>query len=329
MIAVFHKITHMVVTQSKYTLLLGGLLVLLMVGCSTHTTMEEGNTSSEEDVYQIPQLEADPDAYGTKLTEYDMAAFDVLLGGAEGNNTEAQDALRLCPSIITTLRYGQEQEWTEELLQPIHDLMAYFEANGRLPRAPYDEEITEYATSMDAPLLGVAAQLAYERTGEEQYATYVQELIPYIVSSTEEGGFLLKLDDEHWWPLEYGWRGVTEETAWFVLNGSLYGTVCVKMLANATGDERLIEFVEKATNAYRTYLDYFYYPDGNWCWYSLNYKDGAPIINRPEKLYIELRALKSLYRMTGEQLFLEHYQRRVELLAEVLPCTIIKGEVYE
>lgn len=297
-----------------------------MAGCAGQPAEAPDAPSSEPMEYQIPQLEADPAAYGSKLTAYDMAAFDVLLDGAAGNNTEAQDALRLCPGIITTLRYGQEQDWTAELLQPIHDLMAYFEANGRLPCEPYDAEITEYATSMDAPLLGVAAQLAYERTGEEQYAAYVQELIPYIVSSTEDGGFVLKLDDETWWPLEYAWRGMTPETAWFVLNGSLYGTVCVKMLENATGDARLTEWREKATNAYRIYLDRFYYPDGNWCWYALNFKDGAPVIDMPEKLFIELRALKSLYRMTGEPLFLEHYQRRTALLAELLPCTVVRGE---
>lgn len=162
MLKAFHKISH-----PMLLCILSGLFVLLMAGCADQPAEAPDAPSSEPMEYQIPQLEADPAAYGSKLTAYDMAAFDVLLGGAAGNNTEAQDALRLCPGIITTLRYGQEQEWTAELLQPIHDLMAYFEANGRLPREPYDAEITEYATSMDAPLLGVAAQLAYERTGEE------------------------------------------------------------------------------------------------------------------------------------------------------------------
>ena len=77
-----------------------------MAGCAGQPAEAPDAPSSEPMEYQIPQLEADPAAYGSKLTAYDMAAFDVLLGGAAGNNTEAQDALRLCPGIITTLRYG-------------------------------------------------------------------------------------------------------------------------------------------------------------------------------------------------------------------------------
>jgi len=161
---------------------LSGLFVLLMAGCAGQPAEAPDAPSSEPMEYQIPQLEADPAAYGSKLTAYDMAAFDVLLGGAAGNNTEAQDALRLCPGIITTLRYGQEQDWTAELLQPIHDLMAYFEANGRLPRKPDDAEITEYATSMDAPLLGVAAQLAYGGNGNGSLGKCVRFLFPSCVS---------------------------------------------------------------------------------------------------------------------------------------------------
>lgn len=53
-----------------------------------------------------------------QLLDYDVEVYSVLLEGTSGNNTEAQDALRLCPSILTTLRFGEPSEWTRNFVPP-------------------------------------------------------------------------------------------------------------------------------------------------------------------------------------------------------------------
>ena len=183
-----------------------------------------------------------------QLLDYDVEVYSVLLGGTSGNNTEAQDALRLCPSILTTLRFGEPSEWTEELCAPMDRLMDQFYDCGYLPREPLSSVpgSGDYVTSMDAPLLAVTAELAYERGLGDRYHQYMEDLIPYIVSGTAEGGFVLKYSDEAWWPLEYAWKSVTEESAWFVSNGSFHGMVGIELLKAITKDPRLEELSEKA-----------------------------------------------------------------------------------
>lgn len=262
------------------------------------------------------------------LLDYNADVYSVLLGGAAGNNTEALDALRLCPGILTALRFGEPSEWTEELCAPVDRLMEQFYEYGYLPREPLSTvpDSGNYVTSMDAPLLAVTAELAYERGLGEQYRQYMEDLIPYIVSGTDEGGFVLKYSDEAWWPLEYAWKSVTEEDAWFVSNGSFHGMVGIELLKAITKDPRLEELSEKALNAYREKADGFQYPDGSWCYYSLNYVDGKKIINRNEKLLIETRALKALYLLTEEPFYREELEWRSALLARNLPVYIVEEE---
>lgn len=139
----------------------------------------------------------------SKLIEYDVDIFDVLLNtAAQGVTYNDKDALRLCPSIIYKLRYGNASDWTNELYAPIDFLMSQFYEHGYLPRAPYDG-LENYVTSMDAPLLAVTARLADERSGDERFQKYMLDLIPYIVSDTSKNGFVLKISDSEWWPLEY------------------------------------------------------------------------------------------------------------------------------
>lgn len=266
-------------------------------------------------------------AQAKQICDYDAEVLSVLLGGAAGSNTEAQDALRLCPGILTTLRFGEPSEWTEELCAPMGRLMEQFYAHGYLPREPLSSipGSGDYVTSMDAPLLAVTAELAYERGLGDRYHQYMEDLIPYIVSGTSQNGFVLKYSDTEWWPLEYAWQNVTEEDAHFVINGSLHGMVGIELLKEITKDPRLTELSEKALNAYKDKADEFYYPDGSWCYYSLN-SAGEKIINQNEKLLIETRALKALYLLTEEPFYQEELERRAALLARNLPVYIVEEE---
>lgn len=263
-----------------------------------------------------------------RLSDYDISVFSVLLGSADGFDPDSREALLVCPRILAKLRYGEEKEWTEELYAPIHTLMEQFYEYGYLPREPY-EGVGDYVTSMDAPLLAVTAEMAYERSGDSQFRQYMEDLIPYIVSDTTQNGFVLKLSDTEWWPLEYAWKDVTEDDAWFVYNGSLFGMVCIQMLEELTGDERLTELSEKALNAYRTRADQYLYPDGAWCYYDLRcYYDPDSVppqktINTIVKLLIESQSLYALYQLTEESFYLEQYELRQDLLKEILPVYVV------
>ena len=254
------------------------------------------------------------------LSSYGIDVYDVLLSGTAGDGGDVYDALRICPFVIYRLKFYPEDASgaNEKCLESIDDLMAYYHENGRLPRDP-DPQFGEYSTSMDAPLLAVAAELAFERTGDGRFAAYVDELIDLMCKGTDEGGFILKMDDGHWWPLEYAWRGVDEDSAEFVSNGSFFGMVCIEMLKNLTGDPRLEEVSEKALAAYEERAAEFYYPDDSWVYYSLNSPDGEKIIDTSEKLFIETRALKALWVLTGEDFYREELDHRMDVFSRNYP----------
>jgi len=262
------------------------------------------------------------------LLDVDIDVYDVLLNGAQGSieNAQRQDVLRDCPSVLHMLRFGTE-EITSDTLGIIDCYMNQYYEYGYLPREPYDSVPGgDYVTAMDAPLLAVCCELAYERIGDEKYKQFLNDLIPYLVADTKESGFILKENDDCWWPLEYAWNDITTEDAWYVYNGSLYGLVCIELIAKCTGDERLIELSDKALNSYKEHADEFYYSDENWCWYSLNYTDGNPIIDRSEKLFIEIRALKALYILTGEEFYNNEYEKRIDIWNDIYPVYLYEND---
>lgn len=264
---------------------------------------------------------------GVPLLEWDDPVFWALTIGADGNSPDAQDALRLCPEIIYALKYGTVGD-ARPLLQRIDDLMAQFYEYGYLPRPAAPENGLEegWVSAMDAPILAFAAYLAYEKVGEEKYQQYVEDLIPYLVAPTTEHGYVLKLSEDAWWPLEYAWTDVTEETAWYVLNGSLFGMVALQALAILTEDTRLTELCEKAATAYALKLDGFDYPNGQWCYYELLSSSGVKNPNRQQKLLIEIRALEALFHMTGKEVYQDAYQRRQGMLKANLPVYATENE---
>lgn len=256
----------------------------------------------------------------TKLMDYGVDVYDCLLGGAGGSaeNQLKKDCLRECPSILEQLRFDEDID--KSGLETLDHFMKQYYKYGYLPREPYDDVPGgEYVTAMDAPLLGVCCQLAYERTGDKKYKKYVKDLIPYICSDTSSGGFVLKEDRQHWWPLEYAWRKVTPKTAWYVSNGSLYGTLCIELLWKVTNDKSLRELLDKTLNAYEEHADEFYYKDDSWTWYSLNSVSNQPTINRNEKLFIEIRALKALYKLSNINFYKEEYDHRIKIWKKNYP----------
>ena len=256
-----------------------------------------------------------------KLMDFGIDVYDVLIGGAQGNieNSLRKDALRDCPSVIRKLRFEDSNDYKNEL-ETIEYYMKQYYKYGYLPREPYSPVPNgKYVTSMDAPLLGVCCQLAYERTEDIRYKKYLNDLIPYFVKDTKNNGFVLKENENSWWPLEYAWKNVSSEDAWYVYNGSLFGMVCIELLKKATGNPLLYELSANAYNSYLNHSKQFLYKDGNWCYYALNSVTRNPIINRSEKLFIEMRALKALYILTNRDLYYNQYLIRESLFKKLYP----------
>lgn len=246
----------------------------------------------------------------------------VLTAGADGGYPESEDALRICPEIVSALKFGTDEQ-AGEMVAGIDLLMEQYYEYGYLPRPAYEGLEEGWVSAMDAPFLAVTAWLAYERFGDEIYRQYVEDLIPYLVATPEEHGFVLHLSDEAWWPLEYAWPDVTAETAWYVLNGSLFGMVSLQALAVVTQDERLMELCTKAVAGYQLLQGEFIYPNEQWTYYALNSVSGDKNPNRKDKLLIEMTCAQALYTMTGKQVYLDIYTQRQEQLKAVFPVYAI------
>lgn len=264
-----------------------------------------------------------------KLMDCDAELFGPLLGGAGGSpeNQKRKDVLRDCPDVLYDLRFCETNDHLSEDLNIIDFYIDQYNKYGYLPREPYESVPGgEYVTAMDAPLLAVCCQLAFERTNDKKYKNDVTSLIKYFSETPDKHGFMLKESNNSWWPLEYSWENVDQESAWYVYNGSLFGTVAMELLYKATNNRTLGLMLDKVLTSYKSHASEFYYLDNNWTWYSLNFTDGHKIINRSEKMFIEIKALKALYELTNQKFFEQEYKNRIEIWDKLYPVYGIRRE---
>ena len=109
-------------------------------------------------------------------------------------------------------------------------LMGTFARNGYFPRPEYRGLPFGWVSSMDAPVIAVLAQLVYEKTGESKYQEFVSQLSEYMTKGVSEHGYIAQINKKPWL-FEYADAATTQETGWFVLNGSLVGTLGTAMIA--------------------------------------------------------------------------------------------------
>jgi hypothetical protein len=124
----------------------------------------------------------------------------------------------------------------------LNRLMDTYYRHGSFPRPGFREIEFGWTTAMDAPTVGVAAILAYEITGDEKYKDFLEELVPFLLKEVKDGGYIIYVGDKRWL-LEYAWQNVTKDDAWFVLNGSMYGTCATAYIAAYLENEELRDLV--------------------------------------------------------------------------------------
>lgn len=189
--------------------------------------------------------------------------------------------------------------------------MDTFYRNGCFPRPAYDHYEYGWVSCMDAPTVGIASQMLYEKTRNKKYLQYINDLSDYILKDVKEKGFIADVDGNKW-IFEFASVDTTEETGEFVLNGSLIGTLGIAMLADITGNTELKEIVNSQIKNYEKLMSEYNYSDGSWCYYRLNTK----LVNQPHYVIFEIRILDALQEVTGCELFFEEAQKRRTILLE-------------
>lgn len=91
---------------------------------------------------------------------------------------------------ITALYKEDNIEYAENIIQ---NEIRTFEKYGFFPRPEYIDFEYGWVSCMDAPVIGVAAQMLYEKTGKSEYKDFVYKLVEYIKKDVTEHGFVAKV----------------------------------------------------------------------------------------------------------------------------------------
>ncbi len=257
------------------------------------------------------------------VLDYDKEVFDIFFTNIfltdyleENEETQANgyyvSYLSQSQKAISALYFNDDIEYAAEVVEKI---MSTFYAEGYLPRPTYDDFEYGWVTAMDAPLTALVSRMLYEKTGEEKFSDYTDDLIEYSTKTIDENGFNIVLESGNIWPLEYANTETTEENALFVYNGSLFGAAAISILATIDDySDELADLAESYTNAYIEKSELFYYPDEEWTHYMLN----PTTINQNIKVVIELRAFISLYETTGNEFYNQEIARRQAIYEKTL-----------
>lgn len=221
--------------------------------------------------------------------------------------------------LITNLYVDISVSKTSEDI--IEQLMNTFKTHGYFPRPAYDGFEYGWVSSMDAPVVALACQMAFELSGENKYKEYVEQLIPYLKQTIDNKGYIMTLEDGNMWLLEYASADLNEENAWFVLNGSLVGALASVIIADIYQDEELQTILDKQTQAYKAYSDKFFYNNNTWCYYMLNPKT----VNQPHYVIFESKLFKSLSLVSDDSYYQEEYEQRIDLLKNNLPVYAVEN----
>ena len=192
---------------------------------------------------------------------------------------------------MSVLRTVDEE--MHDILECLMDTYMRYRSYPR-PSAQSGDRFLEYGwvTAMDAPSIGVAMILAYELTGDEHYIEFLNTLIPFMKKDVEDGGYLLEINGKRWL-LEYAWSGVSQDDAFMVLNGSLFGACGTAYIAAYVGDKELRSIVNEQIALYQEKMHKYERNNRSWYYYMLN-----PLtINQSVKLYIEITSFLSLSKM--------------------------------
>lgn len=247
------------------------------------------NRNSDEYVIPVTRIMHDSvfdfnkDVWKTYIYASDMSSFNEHNGLQTNKVDYINYATRASTAVTELYEYNsgnrKDVDRFNKALYILNNLKNTFYRYGFFPRPAYENFQYGWVSSMDAPVVALAAQMAYEITDDEQWSSFRNDLLSYCKKNTKEHGFLLQEKDGNIWPLEYAEQSTTEENAEYVINGSLFGYQALEMLASVCEDKELYGILDKILYNYEKKSPDYIYNNEEWLWYSLNPK----IINQGKK----------------------------------------------
>ena len=149
---------------------------------------------------------------------------------------------------------------------------------------------------------GVGVQVlskAYKLTGEEKYSTIAKCALNTFFVEVKDGGVTYKDNQDEWWYEEYVSKDAKTSR---VLNGMIYAIIGIYEYNKNTNAEEAKQLFEKGLRSLRRNL--VKYDAGWWTYY-----DGLGLTATKTYHAVHLDLIKKLYEITGEELFLEMYNK--------------------
>ncbi|KYZ76419.1 hypothetical protein AXX12_08270 [Anaerosporomusa subterranea] len=244
-----------------------------------------------------------------------------------GEGTEFIDPWLEGTAIITAFNNGYRNNDSNSYvagLKRLDKVLAVFDKKGAWPHPQYGSYPDGWVSSMDAPVIALCSQAAYEITGEKKYIEYRERIVRHMLKTVKEGSFILPLKNGTQWLAEYAYPLSTEENEYYVLNGFLVGLQSILMLANATADEELYATYDKALLAYKKLAPGYWYKSFDWSYYMLN-----PLtIIEPHYMIYETKQLDALYTLHSDNFYDEEATKHRIALTKILPLYAVDNQYY-
>ena len=139
--------------------------------------------------------------------------------------------------------------------------------------------------------------LAYQATGDKRYLEFAEKaLAAFEVEVSQEGLLVLRNNNFYWYP-EYA-----IESPPFVLNGFITTLLWIKEYHDTTGNMAAKKLYDEGMQSLIHYLPD--YDMGNWSYYDAL---GHRASEHYHRMHVE--QMLSLYKLTGERIFLEYHER--------------------
>jgi hypothetical protein len=209
----------------------------------------------------------------------------------------------------------------KEALKTLDKLESTFEKHNYFPRPAYKDLAYGWSSSMDAPLVCLTSLVAFEITGNQRYFNFYEKIIPYLLKSNKEHGFLLKNSDSTIFPLEYCGTSTTDSTAKYVLNGSLVSYLSLSIISRAYGNPEITALLTKIDGAYGKRLNAFLREDSLWTYYMLN-----PLTTNQGHYHIyEMKLFSAIHKISGKKMYRTQYEIREKMLREIYDLKIVNN----
>ncbi len=242
---------------------------------------------------------------------------------------EEHDPLRFFVRAFRVLRHAAQTE-DNELLTAVREKLdwmltdyEFVDIQGHGRRWTYGYQFQQLQPGWWSGMDGLLAPLVYwllaDLTGDENYRKVALDTAHMAIRSPRDGGVLWTGEDGCW-VSEYTWEGIEPEQEYHVMNGHLFGTQALLILASLTGDDRLADAYRCARQGTEARADEHFAPLDTWTYYQTDPK----VISASHYLLYEVAEFRSLSKLTNDDFYAEQAERRIDVFARHFPISVAK-----